>query len=48
MGPSKKRREDAWDVRRQQRAQAAKELEEVKRKAEEARRRAEQKKGGKK
>ena len=43
MGPSKKRREDALDIRRQYRAEMAKQLEEVKRKEAEAKRRAEEK-----
>lgn len=42
MGPSKKRREDAMDVRRQDRAEMARRLEEAERRAEEARRKKEE------
>lgn len=45
MGPSKKRRDDAADVRRRARAEQARELEEARRRAEQAKRRAEEKKG---
>lgn len=41
MGPSKKRREDAADVRRQDRAEQARLAEEAKRRAEEAKRKKE-------
>jgi len=49
MGPSKKHREDAWDVRRRYRAELAEQAEKVKKKAEEAERKAaeKQKKEGK-
>lgn len=47
MGPSKKHREDAMDVRRQDRAEQARLAEEAKRRAEEAKRKAEEEGGGK-
>lgn len=42
MGPSKKRREDAMDVRRRDRAEQARLAEEAKRRAEEAKKKAEE------
>lgn len=48
MGPSKKRRDDALDLRRQYRAEQARLAEEARRRAEEARRKNQAKKGGKK
>lgn len=47
MGPSKKRREDAADVRRQYRGHLAEAAEEAAKKAEEAKRKAAEKKKGK-
>lgn len=45
MGPSKKRRDDGWDLRRQHRAHLAEAAEKAAEKAKEAKRRAEEKKG---
>lgn len=47
MGPSKKRREDAMDVRRQDRAEQARLAEEAQRRYEEAKRKKEEKEKGK-
>ena len=48
MGPSKKRRDDAWEVRRRYRGELVDQLKEAKRKQEEAERGAGEKKGGEK
>lgn len=48
MGPSKKRRDDGMDVRRQERAEQVRLAEEAKRRAEEAKRKADEKKDGRK
>lgn len=47
MGPSKKRREDAMDIRRQDRAEQARLAEIARRRYEEAKRKAEEKEKGK-